>query len=143
MDDLYPGWTGLADGVAAMAEGVLARLGRGEAGRYRRYDWVQERLAEHVDVEPVDLLVVEGVGSGALAYAELITTLVWLEAGRDVRLARGLARDGEEARRHWLDWMREEERWLVRERTRERADLVISTDELPAPRRQRAAQSPP
>ncbi len=67
MDDVYPGWSGLAEGVAAMAEGVVGRLDRGRVGRYRRYDWVRERLAEHVDVEPVDLLVVEGVGSGALA----------------------------------------------------------------------------
>lgn len=133
MDDLYPGWAGLAEGVAAMATGVVAPLGRGLTGRYQRYDWVRQRLAEHVDVQPVDLLVVEGVGSGATAYAASITTLVWVESEEATRLARGLARDGETARDHWLEWMRQEQRWFTRERTRERADLVIVTDEQGSP----------
>jgi uridine kinase len=128
MDDVYPGWAGLADGVAVVAEGVVERLARGVPGGYRRYDWVQGRLAERVDVDPVDLLVVEGVGSGALSYAPLVTTLVWVEAEAAVRLARGLVRDGEAAREHWVDWMAQEQTWFAEQRTRERADVVVRTD---------------
>jgi uridine kinase len=128
MDDVYPGWEGLADGVATVAAGVIEPLRRGEPGGYRRYDWVAGSLAERVDVPPVDLLLVEGVGSGGRAYNDVITTLVWVDAPRTTWLARGLARDGESMRERWLAWMVDEESWFARERTRERADLLLGTD---------------
>jgi hypothetical protein len=75
-------------------------------------------------VDPVDLLVVEGVGSGASSYASSITTLVWLEAPPALRLARGIAGRGA-APPQWLRFMCDEEDLFRRERTRERADLVV------------------
>ena len=126
MDDVYPGWDGLLPGVERVALELVAPLARGQAGGYRRYDWVQGRPAEWHEVEPVDLLVLEGVGSGAAAYDAAITTLVWVEAPRDLRLSRGLARDGETLRPQWLAWMRDEDVLFARERTRERADVLVS-----------------
>ena len=40
-------------------------------------------------------LVVEGVGSGDPVVADRVTVLVWVEADDELRLARGLERDGE------------------------------------------------
>ena len=53
--------------------------------------------------------------------------MIYVEAPDDLRLARGLARDGEEARAHWLGWMADELRLAERDRTRERADVVVDT----------------
>lgn len=125
MDDVYPGWSGLTAGMATVADSVIAPLRAGRPGRYRRYDWHAGRPAEERVVDPVDVLVLEGVGSGAAAYSDAITCLVWVEAPPDVRLERGLARDGEEMRGHWVAWRDEEEAMFLRERTRERADLVV------------------
>ena len=91
--------------------------------------------ARRLPLPPVDevaagarrLLVVEGVGSGSRAWAPWITALVWVEAAPEIRLARGLARDGEEVREHWLAWTEDEQRLFAREETRERADLVVAT----------------
>ena len=44
-------------------------------------------------------------------------------------LSRGLARDGEEARVQWEEWMAKEEDYMRREKPRERADLVLPGDE--------------
>lgn len=126
MDDVYPGWDGLADGVEHVARDLVAQLAEGRPGGYRRYDWVAGRPAEWHDVPPVDLLVLEGVGSGASAYEDRITTLVWVEVPREVRLARGLARDGEAVREHWLGWMRQEDAWHATDCTRNRADLQVT-----------------
>jgi dephospho-CoA kinase len=71
------------------------------------------------------MLIIDGVGSGAAAYDELITTLVWVEADRDVRLERGIARDGEQMRAEWVTWLDDEEAVHTRERTRGRADLIF------------------
>lgn len=125
MDDVYEGWHGLAGAVERLASDVVDPLRHGRAGGYRRYDWHAGRLAEHHEVTPVDLLVVEGVGSGGSGFADAITTLVWVWAPRELRLRRGLARDGESLRARWLDWLADEQAHFARERTGERADVLV------------------
>jgi uridine kinase len=125
-DELLQGWRGLP-GLASTIEAMLRPLAAGRTGHWRRWDWAADGWAETHDVAPGGLLVVEGVGSGGAAYDELIGCLVWVEAPRDQRLARGLARDGEHMRRHWEQWLLDEEELHARERTRERADVVLAT----------------
>jgi uridine kinase len=130
LDDVYPGWSGLAEGVDRVARLLVGPLARDEPGGYRRYDWVAGREAEWHDVSPVDLLVLEGVGAGAVDFAELITTLVWVDAPPQIRLARGMARDrelyGASDEAAWLRWRRDEDILLAAHRTRARADLVVA-----------------
>ncbi|MSZ76108.1 MAG: 4-amino-4-deoxy-L-arabinose transferase [Actinobacteria bacterium] len=124
LDDLYAGWSGLGEIDEQLAT-LLEPLGRGEPGHYRRYDWHRRAWAETVIVEPAALLVLEGVGCGAARFAALQTLLVWVTAPPDLRLTRGLERDGIELQPQWTTWMREEERVFARERTHERADIVV------------------
>ncbi len=130
MDDLYPGWDGLEEGVEMLAGHVLAPLSRGATGRYRRWSWVRGRPAGWVEVAPVDLLVVEGCGAGAACPART-GVLVWLDAPAPLRLARGLARDGDGARERLERWHRAEAAHFARDRTRERADLRLETSDVP------------
>jgi hypothetical protein len=74
------------------------------------------------------------VGAGSADYADNITTLVWVEAPRELRLERAIARDlelhdppgGREALRDQLErWMAHEDTLHARHRTRERADVVV------------------
>lgn len=123
-DDLLAGWRGLP-GLGATLDELLRPLAQGRDSTWRRWDWHSSRWAEWHTVPPAPLLLLEGVGSGAAAYDELITTLVWIEADRDERLARGLARDGEAMRTHWLHWLEDEETLHRRDRTRARADVVL------------------
>lgn len=123
-DDLLAGWSGLP-GLAASLAAALAPLAEARPGAYRRFDWVRDAWAEEVAVPVVDLLVVEGVGSGTPALDPWRTALVWVEAPHDLRLARGLARDGEAFAPHWESWARDEARVLAADRTRERADVLV------------------
>ena len=125
LDDLLDGWGGLDTVSRTLERDVLVPLRAGRPGRYRRYDWVREEYAEEHVVDPVDLVVVEGVGSGATSYASWITTLVWVDAPADLGLARSVARDGEALRPQLLQWMRDEDALLARERTRDRADVIV------------------
>ena len=128
MDDLYPGWDGLAAAVPRLHDQVLAPLARGERAAYQRYDWDRGAYAEWHEVPAAPLLVLEGVACGARACAPYLSVLVWLEAARDVRFARGMDRDGEAYRPHWERWARQEEAHFAQEGTRGRADLVVVTD---------------
>jgi len=129
MDDLYPGWDGLLR-VDPEVLGLLRPLAAGRTGRYRRYDWSAGEYRETHEVEPGPLLVLEGVGSGNRAWRDLVTTLVWLEAPKEVRLERALARDGDGLREHWTGWTRDEERLFAEQGTRAGADLVVDTGGL-------------
>jgi uridine kinase len=126
MDDLFEGWSGLPT-VDAQLGGLLRPLAEGQPGTYRRYDWERGEFAETVTVPPGPLLVLEGVGSGSLEVADLATVLVWVEAAYEVRLKRGIDRDGEAFAPYWEEWAAAEAVHFTRHRTRERADLVFAT----------------
>ena len=113
--------------MADRPDQVLAPLARGEHGSYQRWDWEQNRHSRRQDVPPTDLLLVEGVGSGANPGWNFQSTLIWLEADRDERLRRGIERDGESYRPHWLRWAASEEALFETDGTRSRADLILDT----------------
>lgn len=123
-DDLLEGWGGLA-GLAGTLESLLRDLAAGRTGRWRRWDWWADGWAEWHEVEPGGLLVLEGVGTGSPAYADLVTLLVWVEAESSLRLSRGLERDGEALREQWLRWREEEDRLHRSDRTSARADVHV------------------
>lgn len=125
-DEMLEGWSGLS-GLRSSVHGLLEPLSRGEAGSWRRWDWHAGAWAETRMVEPCDLLVLEGVGSWSTYVARWVTTLVWLEASRDVRMRRGIERDGDDFAPYWEQWARDEDAVFARDRTRDRADVVLST----------------
>ena len=124
MDDLFEGWGGLAR-VDQQLHSLLRPLAEGFSGSYRRWDWPGNAWAETVLVPPAPLLVLEGVGSGASAYADLTTVLAWVEVPFELRMARGLERDGDAVSEHWRRWAEDEQTLFTREGTRERADVVL------------------
>jgi uridine kinase len=126
-DELLQGWRGLP-GLAAAVSALLDPLARGEAGSWRRWDWLAGDWAETHPVSAGGLLVIEGVGSWSPAIADLVGMLVWVEADPDLRLRRGIARDGEEMRAHWLQWRLDEDELFASHGTRDHADLVVPTD---------------
>ncbi len=125
LDDLYEGWAGLGGVWERVEAQILRPLERGHPGRWQRYDWEAERFAEWRDLPVPEFLIFEGCGSAPRAVDGRANQIAFVEAPADVRLARGLARDGEHMREHWLRWMAEEEAEFARERTRERADVVV------------------
>ena len=128
MDALYPGWDGLGEGVDRVGRDLLTPLSAGRPGGYRRYDWLAGREGDRVEVAPVDLLVLEGVGAGGDAsFASWVTFLVWVEAPLPVRSARAVARDGIATEPQLAAWRRQEDAWFAEHRTRDRADVVIRT----------------
>jgi uridine kinase len=126
-DDLLQGWHGLP-GLAATVASLLEPLARGGVGTWRRWDWLADDWAETHQVTPGGLLVIEGVGSWSPTIADLVGVLVWVEADPDLRLSRGMARDGETMRARWMQWRIEEDALFAAHGTRDHADLVVSTD---------------
>jgi uridine kinase len=126
MDDLYDGWTGLRpDLEPRVLAQILEPLAEGRAARWQRYDWYRGDFTDWVDLSPPDVLLLEGCGSGARAYAPYRSLLVWLEAPEQTRLQRWVDRDGQGVVAHRERWMAAEAAHFARNRTRDSADLRL------------------
>jgi uridine kinase len=109
-----------------MRSQVLVPLSRDEPGRYQRYEWNSDELAEWHEVPIGGTLIVEGVSSMRDELGRYWDFGIWVEAPYDLRLRRGVARDGEDMRSQWADvWMREEQEYFDAQRPDKKADLII------------------
>jgi len=125
LEDLYGGWDGLEHGIDLLVSEVLVPLADERPASVPRYDWLTREWAEPVLLEPPELLIVEGVGAGARRAATFVSLLVWLEAAPAARKKRALDRDRDALAPYWDMWAAQEDAMLDRERTPERADVVI------------------
>jgi len=125
LEDLYGGWDGLERGIGLLVSEVLAPIARGRAARVPRYDWTAGAWETPWTLEPPEMLIVEGVGAGARRAAGYENALVWMEEPASVRKKRALDRDGETFAPYWDAWAAQEDAMLARERTPERADLIL------------------
>ncbi len=126
LDDMYDGWSGLRPELERrLFAQVLHPLSKGDVARWQRYDWHTERFDRWADLAPPEVLVLEGCGSGAEAYAPYRSLLVWVEAPVEVRLRRAVERDGAAVLSHWYAWMDAEARHYELNATRACADVRL------------------
>lgn len=128
LEDLYGGWDGLERGIDLLVSEVLEPVSAGRAARVPRYDWTARAWGDPWLLEPPEVLIAEGVGAGARRAAAYASTLIWIEERETVRKGRALLRDGSTFAPYWDMWAAQEDAMLSRERTRERADLVLTAD---------------
>jgi uridine kinase len=124
-DDLLDGWADIVGFWPRLDHGVLEPLRNGRPGSYRRYDWHTAAFGDPVPVPVPDVLVIEGVTSARAVIRAELTLSVFVTAPRDLRLARGLARDGAHLEEPWLRWLVDEEAHFAADRTAEHADLLV------------------
>ena len=128
VEDLYPGWEGLATGADTVAE-VL------KTGRYRRYDWHERAFTDEVRLGRGEPIIVEGCGAisaanlmAARSRAQGLVWAVWAECPSEVRRARALARDGEAYRPYWSQWAAQEEHRIAQTLPLAHAHSIVHTD---------------
>jgi uridine kinase len=123
--DDFASWDNPVDWWPALLAEVLEPLARGEPATYVPNSWGGPPRAP-VTVDAGGTVVVEGVTASREAFRPYLAFTIWVDAPRELRLERGLARDGEDARPLWEQWMAEEDAYVARERPRERADAVVA-----------------
>ena len=125
-DDLLEGWADIVSFWPRLEAWILDPLRRGQDAAYRSYDWHTSRFrTEWTMVERPDTLVLEGVTTARAAVRAELTLGVFMVADRDLRLARGIARDGEALRPHWLRWMADEDAHFALDRTGDHVDVLV------------------
>ncbi len=110
---------------------VIEPLIGGRRARYSRHEWWSGKNLGCVEVEPGGVVIVEGVStlhSDLFAYWDVT---IWIECPRELRLARGVDRDGEKMRSTWVDkWMPEEDSYVASEQPQVNADLIFHSSEV-------------
>jgi len=107
---------------------VIEPLLHNQPATFRPYDWVQRRPGEPIVIAPSDVIVIEGVGATRSAWRDRLALGVWVDTDSDLRLRRGLERDGEELADFWRDWRIAEDDYVKDEQPQQHADLVVAGD---------------
>jgi uridine kinase len=126
--DDFASWENPVDWWLQVIELALKPLAAGKRARYRPMRCGGEERAP-VSIEPNDIVILEGVTASRQAFQPYLAYSIWIETRRELRLQRGLERDGADAWAQWEQWMKAEDRYIERERPAERADLVLSGDQ--------------
>jgi cytidylate kinase len=119
LDDLYPGWDGLAEASESVVRDILG------AHRWQRWDWERDAPAEWHDLDPAAPLVVEGSGSLTAASRRGASYAIWVELDEPTRKSRALARDGSAYESHWERWAAQERGHFSRNRPDHLADRIV------------------
>lgn len=106
---------------------VLDPISQNNEGHYQRYNWETDGLTEWHTVPVGGIVIIEGVYSIRKELAKKYDFTIWVDCPRDLRLSRGLERDGEEARDMWENnWMISEDIYIDEHKPFERADLIVN-----------------
>ena len=125
--DDFASWDEPLDWWPRLLDEVLEPLAAGRAAEFVPTSW-DGRARDPVVVEPADFAILEGVSSSRAAFRPYLAYSIWVETPREVRLARGLARDGESMRARWDEWMAAEDRYVQDERPAEHVNLILPGD---------------
>ena len=103
---------------------VVMPLRSGKRARYQRYDWSTDRLAEWIEIEPREIVLMEGVFSTRPELHPLIDVAIFIETPRDERMRRMSARP--QGSTSWIGrWMATEDWYLQHIAPHHHADLVV------------------
>ena len=117
LDDLYPGWLGLADGSAQVPFIITEH-------RWRRWDWPSSRYEEWHELDPARDLIVEGCGALSRAARSLADFALWVEHPPQDRRRRAIEREPSFAA-HWDAWATQENAFMALEHPESLADAVV------------------
>jgi anthranilate synthase component 1/para-aminobenzoate synthetase len=125
LEDIYPGWNGLAAGIERYVSTVLSPLRRGEAAEWVSWDWEKHYDGEVRVTRPAEIVLVEGVGAAAASARPLLDAVIWADSPDQDRRARALARDGRTYEPFWDQWAAQEEEWLAADDVPGHADVQV------------------
>lgn len=126
--DDFASWDNPVNWWPELIELALEPLAAGQPARYRPTNWGEEEKAAIV-IRPGGTVLLEGVTASRRALRPYLAYSISIEAERELRLRRGIERDGERARTQWESWMEEEDRYVATERPAEHADTVLRGDQ--------------
>ena len=125
LEDIYPGWDGLAAGQDYFSTRVAPPLAAGRTAHWQAWDWTADRYGPWRSTEPAEIIIFEGVGSSCAAVRPLLDASVWVQAPAGLRREQALARDGDTYAPHWDRWAAQEQAWTAADPAAAEADILV------------------
>ncbi|MET4095946.1 aminodeoxychorismate synthase component I [Arthrobacter sp. UYCu712] len=125
LEDIYPGWNGLAAGIERYVSTVLKPLHHGDPAEWVSWDWTRHYDGDTRTTQPAEIVLVEGVGAAAESARPYLDAVVWADAPDQDRHRRALARDGEGYAPYWDLWAGQEQEWLAADDVPSHADVRV------------------
>lgn len=124
LEDIYPGWDGLEQGVRTYVREVLEPLRRGEDAHWTAWDWLTNEPGTPRLTRAAEIILVEGVGACSAPARPLLNASVWVELPAVLRKIRAIERDGKSYELFWDTWAEQEETYLSDDPVWENADIL-------------------
>jgi uridine kinase len=131
MDDLYPGWNGLADGSVYLLTNILLPLANSRSANWQVWNWRKNhRGAEEPgngrrEFSGGTLLIVEGCGSISRLSYEHSDFQVWIDADDKQRKERFSLRDQGKFDEFFGIWSAQEDEYYEKEKSKQLAQLIV------------------
>ena len=131
MDDLYPGWNGLAEGSVYLLTNILLPLASSRSANWQVWNWRKnQRGAEEPgngrrEFSGGTLLIVEGCGSISRLSYEHSDFQVWIDADDKERKERFSLRDQGKFAEYFGIWSAQEDEFYEREKSKQLAQLIV------------------
>ncbi len=96
--------------------------------KYQLYNWTTGVLDSWKEISSRKYLIIDGVTSGSLELRGYLNFIIFIETPVDIRLKRGVERDGENSKNIWLnEWMPNESKYFDSDihKTKSICDLII------------------
>ena len=128
MDDLYNGWNNALDErLTKILELIVNAHHNIVAFEIEIFNWNSMSFDSKEEINPVDILILEGVGAGQKVVRDAGATLYWLDIDAEVGIQRVLNRDGNQIASQMKQWQIAQEIHFMRDKTRENAEHIQSS----------------
>ena len=128
MDDLYNGWNNALDERLTKTLELIVNAHHNKvAFEIEIFNWNSMSFDSKAMINPVDILILEGVGAGQKVVRDAGATLYWLDIDADVGIQRVSNRDGNQIASQMKQWQISQETHFMRDKTRENAEHIQSS----------------
>nr|WP_245192909.1 hypothetical protein [Kocuria sp. JC486] len=124
LEDIYPGWDGLAQGIETYNESIMAALREEQDAYWAAWDWLANSSGGPRLTRCAEIVILEGVGACNAVAREVLDVSVWVELPESQRRARALSRDGASYEQYWDRWAAQEALYLESDPVWEGADII-------------------
>lgn len=119
-------WNGSGFDLDRLRTDVVDVVLAGRTAHHDEWDWHEKQLRPGRTVAPSGVVIIEGVCALHRMFRDDLDVRIWIDAPYDIRLERGVARDGESSRSTWVDvWMPNEAAYVERDDPVGCAHLVV------------------
>ncbi|CAB4335446.1 MAG: hypothetical protein F2690_02545 [Actinobacteria bacterium] len=128
MDDLYEGWNNaLGIHLSQTLETIVKAHQLNKTIEIKIFNWESMTFDSTQRIEPVEILILEGVGAGQKVVREAGAIVHWLDIDPEIGIARVLKRDGNQIAKQMKQWQIDQELHFMSDKTRENAQHFQSS----------------